>query len=115
MKRERSHRDYLIDMLDAMSKAMRFVEGMSFDQFSADDKTIFAVVRALEIVGEAAKKIPPEVRALRQDIPWREISGMRDKLTHDYFGVDVSVIWKTVGEDIPPLQEGVRSLLGEHS
>jgi uncharacterized protein with HEPN domain len=115
MKKERSHQDYLNDMLVAMSKARQFVEGMSFEQFSADDKTIFAVVRALEIVGEAAKKIPPEVRALRQDIPWREVSGMRDKLTHDYFGVDVLVIWRTVGEDVPLLQEGIRSLLHEHS
>jgi uncharacterized protein with HEPN domain len=115
MKRERSHQDYLNDMLEAMSKATQFVEGMSFDQFSTDDKTMFAVIRALEIVGEAAKKIPPEVRALRQDIPWREIAGMRDKLTHDYFGVNVSVIWKTVGEDIPLLREGIRSLLHEHS
>ncbi|HKH49259.1 MAG TPA: DUF86 domain-containing protein [Thermoanaerobaculia bacterium] len=115
MKKERSHQDYLTDMLDAMSKARQFVEGMSFEQFSTDDKTIFAVIRALEIVGEAAKKIPPEVRVLRQEIPWREIAGMRDKLTHDYFGVDVSVIWKTVGEDLPPLEEGIRSLLDEHS
>ncbi|HYU32034.1 MAG TPA: DUF86 domain-containing protein [Thermoanaerobaculia bacterium] len=115
MKSERSYQDYLADMLDAMSKAQRFVEGMSFDEFSSDDKTVFAVVRALEIVGEAAKKIPLEVRALRQDIPWREIAGMRDKLTHDYFGINLAVIWKAVGEDIPPLEEGIRSLLQGHS
>jgi uncharacterized protein with HEPN domain len=113
MKKERSYRDYLADMLDAMSKARQFVEGMSFDQFSADDKTVYAVVRALEIVGEAAKKIPPEIRALRPEIPWREIAGMRDKLTHDYFGIDMSVIWRTIGADLPPLEEGIRSLL-EH-
>jgi len=115
MKKERSHQDYLTDMLDAMSKARQFVAGMSFEQFSTDDKTVYAVIRALEIVGEATKKIPPEVRALRPNIPWREIAGMRDKLTHDYFGVNVSVIWKTVGEDLPSLEEGIRSLLDEHS
>lgn len=115
MKAGRSHQDYLNDMLDAMSKAEQFVEGMSFDEFSADDKTVFAVVRALEIVGEPAKKIPPEIRTLRQDIPWREIAGMRDKLTHDYFGVDVAVIWRTVSEDVPLLREGIRALLHHHA
>ena len=111
MREERSHLDYLADMLDAMSKARDFVEGMDFEQFSADDKTAFAVVRALEIVGEAAKKIPSEVRDLRPDLPWRDISGMRDKLSHDYFGVDLLVVWKTVREDFPSLETGIRSLL----
>jgi len=111
MKEGRSYRDYLADMLEAIGKAGQFVEGMSFDQFSKDDKTIYAVIRALEIVGEAGKRIPAEVKAQRVDIPWREIAGMRDKLTHDYFGVNLVVVWKTVTEDLASLERGIRSLI----
>jgi len=111
MKEGRSYRDYLADMLEAIGKARQFVEGMSFDQFSKDDKTIYAVIRALEIVGEAAKRIPAEVKAQRADIPWREIAGMRDKLTHDYFGVNLVVVWKTVTQDLASLEKGIRSLI----
>lgn len=111
MKEGRSYRDYLADMLEAMTKARQFVEGMSFDQFSGDDKTVYAVIRALEIIGEAAKRIPAEVKAQQGSIPWREIAGMRDKLTHDYFGVNLTVVWKTVTEDLPALESGVRALL----
>src|SRR6186997_2507958 len=111
MKEGRSYRDYLADMLEAIGKARQFVEGISFDQFSKDDKTIYAVIRALEIVGEAAKRIPAEVKAQRADIPWREIAGMRDKLTHDYFGVNLVVVWKTVTQDLASLEKGIRSLI----
>lgn len=111
MKGARSHSDYLADMLEAIAKARQFVEGMSFDQFSQDDKTIYAVIRALEIIGEAAKRIPDEVKAQRADIPWREIAGMRDKLTHDYFGVNLVVVWKTVTGDLSSLESGLRSLI----
>jgi uncharacterized protein with HEPN domain len=76
---------YLRDILDACNKAQQFVAGMSFEQFADDDKTTFAVIRALEIVGEAAKKVAPEVRANYPKVPWREMAGIRDKLIHDYF------------------------------
>ena len=100
MKSEREYVDYLYDILDAIEKAADFIEGMDFNHFSEDDKTVFAVVRALEIIGEAARKIPPSVRAQYLEIPWREITGMRDKLVHDYFGVDLAVVWKTVKEEL---------------
>ncbi len=93
--------DYIDDMLDAIYKIQTFLSDFDFENFSQDNKTQFAVIRALEIVGEASKKIPDHIKVLYPDVPWREIAGMRDKLIHDYFGVDIDVVWKTAIEDIP--------------
>lgn len=73
----------------------QFIDGMTFETFVRDDKTVFAVVRALEIVGEATKRIPASIRDQAPSIPWRAMAGMRDKLSHDYIGVNVAVVWKT--------------------
>jgi uncharacterized protein with HEPN domain len=96
--------DYIQDIAEAMDKAMKFVEGMSYEDFVKDDRTVFAVIRALEIIGEAVKNIPQEFRVEHPEIPWRDMAGMRDKLVHEYFGVKLEVIWKTIKEEIPPLK-----------
>ena len=111
MSREREYFDYIRDMLESSQKALEFVAGLDYAQFSADDKTSYAVVRALEIVGEAAKKIPLDVRESYVEIPWREIAGTRDKLIHEYFGVNLRVVWRTIQEDLPPLIEQLQTLL----
>jgi uncharacterized protein with HEPN domain len=100
---KRAYDDYLHDMLENAEKALDFVGGMELDQFFEDEKTSYAVVRALEIIGEAARKIPEEVRASIPELQWREISAMRNKLTHEYFGINMKVVWRTVREDLPPL------------
>ncbi len=92
--------DYLQDICDALNKCLIFVEGMEFDQFVKDEKTLFAVIRALEVAGEASKNIPDEFRDRYPEIPWKEMAGMRDILIHQYFGIDHLVIWKTIQEDI---------------
>ncbi|MGC8831783.1 MAG: DUF86 domain-containing protein [Thermoproteota archaeon] len=97
-------KDYVNDIVNAMDKAMKFVEGMSYEQFIKDDKTVFAVVRALEIIGEAVKKIPEETRMKYPDIPWKGMAGMRDKVIHEYFGVNLKYVWETVGKRIPGLK-----------
>ena len=99
MKRE--YEDYLHDMLENAEKALSFVQGMDYDGFCTDDKAVYAVIRALEIIGEAARKIPEDVRQANPEIQWREIAAMRNKLTHEYFGVNTKVVWRTVHEDLP--------------
>ena len=111
MTNELVYLDYVHDMLDSAEKAIEFVGEMQYEQFSADDKTVFAVIRAIEIIGEASKKIPIDIQRRYSDIPWREIAGTRDKLIHEYFGVNLSVVWRTVQEDLPPLMKQLRGIL----
>jgi uncharacterized protein with HEPN domain len=94
MKTDREYTDYLKDILDAIKKVEQFVEGMDFEKFSLDSKTIFAVIRALEIIGEASKKIPETAKRHNLNLPWREMAGIRDKLIHEYFGMDLRVVMK---------------------
>jgi uncharacterized protein with HEPN domain len=96
--------DYVEDIIGAMEDAMSFVKEMEYDDFVKDRKTVYAVVRALEIIGEAVKKVPLGVRNHYPKIPWKETAGMRNKLIHEYFGVDLKRVWKTVKEDIPNLK-----------
>jgi len=89
---KRDYTDYLQDMLDYITKAERWVANIDFEEFRWDEEKTLAVVRALEVVGEAARHIPLTLRAKYPDIPWEDIIGMRSKLAHDYFGVDLGVV-----------------------
>src|SRR3989337_79772 len=98
-------------MLEYAGAAERIVAGTSFASFSASEEKTLAVVRALEIVGEAARQIPVELREQYPDVPWSEVIGMRNKVIHHYFGVDMRVVWDTVRDDLPPLREAVARML----
>ncbi|MHC1575728.1 MAG: HepT-like ribonuclease domain-containing protein [Methanosarcinaceae archaeon] len=90
--------DYIEDILNSMLDLQGFICEYSYDQFADDRKTQYAVVRALEVIGEASKNVPLEIRDKHQAIPWREMATMRDRLIHSYFGVDLVIVWdRTTG------------------
>ena len=107
--------DYINDILESIINIKTFLKNIDFPAFQKDIKTQYAVIRALEIIGEASKKIPKEVKENYSWIPWCFMAGMRDKLIHDYFGVDTEVVWNTVIEDILKLEEEIKQLLSDFS
>jgi uncharacterized protein with HEPN domain len=95
---------YIDHILDSIRKINEFSDGLSLKDFKANELVQDAIIRNIEIIGEASKKISTDTKQTYYKIPWKEIAGMRDKLIHDYLGVDVTVVWKTIKEDIPTLE-----------
>jgi len=95
---------YVKDIIQNMVDAEEFIQGFSYETFISDKKTFNAVVRSIEVIGEAVKNISDSVRSRYPDIPWKEMAGMRDKLIHFYFGVDREAVWLTVNERIPTIR-----------
>ena len=107
-------RDYLLfvkDILDAMEAIEDFVGDMDFDDLKADDKTSSAVIRKFEVIGEAAKNIPSTITAEHPEIQWRSMAGMRDKLIHAYFGIDYTLIWATIKDEIPKIKPKLKKII----
>ena len=98
-------------MLAYAETAERIVADTTFEAFSGNEEKTLAVVRALEIIGEAARQIPEQLRQRYPAVPWSETIGMRNKVIHGYFGVDLRVVWDTVLEDLPALRESVVRML----
>lgn len=111
----REHRLFLEDMRKACDKVIRFTQTLTREQFVADEKTFDAVMRDLEIIGVAAKHIPPEVRAQHPDIDWRKIAGLRDVVIHEYFGIDIELIWDIITREVPELLPRLNHILSEAS
>jgi uncharacterized protein with HEPN domain len=107
----RDHTLYLKDILAAIESIESFIAGMNLDTFYTDDKTTSAVIRKLEIIGEAVKQIPEELRQKHSRVPWKEMAGMRDKLIHFYFGVDHQLVWKTITERLPQVKQEIEKAL----
>jgi len=105
---------YIDDILDPMEKAEAFTAGIDYVQFEDDVRTIYAVIRALEIIGEAVKRLPADFREQYPSMPWKDMAGMRDKIIHGYDEVDLRIVWKVVKEDIPMLKPRLQQILREH-
>ena len=101
--------DRLVHMIDAAEDALRFMTGRTRPDLDRDRMLCFAVVRAIEIIGEAASKITPETRAAYDDLPWPAIIGMRNRLVHAYFDIDNDILWVAVTQEVPALLERLRS------
>ncbi|MHA1636822.1 MAG: HepT-like ribonuclease domain-containing protein [Candidatus Thorarchaeota archaeon] len=95
---------YFVDILEYMNRAEEYIEGMTFKQFSTDRKTCDATIRCIEVIGEATKQIPDSICINNPSIPWRAMAGMRDKIIHSYFTVDLEAVWLVIKTEIPKLK-----------
>lgn len=102
---------YLCDILGNMEKAERFAGSMTFEEFVDKEMAIYAVVRCLEIIGEAVKNVPEDIRVMRPEVSWKDLAGLRDKCIHMYFGINHRRIWQVVKEDIPKYRLPIQSLI----
>ena len=108
---KRSTREFLLDIYQNIERAIDFVKDLNFDQFCQDQKTLYAVVRAIEIIGEAVKNIPDEIRAQYPKIPWSSVAKMRDRLAYQYFGINEKIVWDTVQNDLSELKPLIEEIL----
>ena len=111
MKRDNA---YLQHILDAISNIEKFIEGITKEEFTRNLEKQYAVLRGLEIIGEAAKNLSRELKRKYPHIPWKEIAGMRDKLIHQYFGVNLDLVWETVKTKLPELKNQISIILKEN-
>lgn len=103
----------ILDMIDRIERIGGYVEGLTEPQFRENTLVIDAVIRNLEVIGEAASRLPVEVLEAYPDIPWHEMRGMRNLLIHEYFGLSLPIVWRTVTHDLPPLLAVLRPMVSE--
>jgi len=108
---KRDYTLYINDMLECIERIEEFVGDMSYEEFVEDDKTSSAVVRKLEIMGEASKNIPIEIRQDYKEIPWSDVAKMRDKIIHFYFGADYEIVWKVIKERLPGIKPFIEQVV----
>ncbi|MHA2175606.1 MAG: HepT-like ribonuclease domain-containing protein [Candidatus Hodarchaeales archaeon] len=104
---------FLDDILKAISKINLYMNDLTYEQFQKDLKTVDAVIRNLEIIGEAVKNLPSDIITKNPEVNWRGATAMRDRLIHGYFGVDVSILWETVTTDLPELNRQIEKIWDE--
>lgn len=111
----RKDKAYLKHILDAIKDAKRFTEGVTKEEFLENKEKQYAVLRALEIIGEATKSLSKEIKREHPEIQWKDITGMRDKLIHEYFGVKLDLVWATVKQNLPELEKQLYEILRKTS
>lgn len=109
----RDYKVYLDDIIGASVKIRNYTSGLTLEGLKDDSKTLDAVIRNLEVIGEAAKKVPGEVRSMYPEIEWKKIAGLRDILIHEYFGIDANIIWDILKNKLPHLEKHVRKILSD--
>lgn len=109
----KDYRVYLEDMLEAITNINNYTASMTLETFCADRRTIDAVVRNLEIIGEATKRIPKDIKAKYYAVEWQKIVGLRNILIHQYFGIDLEIIWDIVRNKLPKFEEQIRNIYKE--
>ncbi len=107
----RDHRVYLDDIIEAINRIAIYTQGQTLSVFSKDLKTVDAVVRNLEIIGEAVKKIPQEIKDQNPNIEWKKIAGLRDILIHEYFGIDTDIIWDVIQNKLPSFKNRIEKII----
>ena len=108
---ERTDREFLSDILEAIRRIKVYTAGMTYQAFLEDTKTQDAVLRNLEIIGEATKNLSRELRKRHPQVPWKAMAGVRDRLIHDYFGVNLDIVWQIVSAELPEVASQVESIL----
>jgi uncharacterized protein with HEPN domain len=109
----RDYRVFLDDIMEAVGKIFEYTQGFTRDQFLTDRKTVEAVVWNLQIIGEASKNVPEEIRSVYPDLPWRDMTGLRNIIVHQYFEINLDVIWKVIQNDLPNLERQIHRILYE--
>ncbi len=110
-KEQRNYTMYLQDLLVAMTRIAEYLEGYDFDQFKKDYMTVDAVIRNFEIIGEAAKNLPDHIKEKNPDLPWDEMYLLRNKVSHEYFGIDYEIIWDVCINHLPENRKQIQSIL----
>ena len=109
----RDYRVYLDDILASARKTQEYASGLTPDELAADVKTLDAVLYNLQVIGEAAKNVPQDVREKYPDVEWQKMAGLRNILVHEYFGIDVEIIWDVVRNKVPQLRQQVEQILSQ--
>jgi uncharacterized protein with HEPN domain len=109
----REYKAYLKDIHDSIIKIEKYTKGMFFDKFASDELIQDGVIRNLEIIGEAVKNIPDDVKSEYPDIDWKKIAGLRDILVHAYFGIDIEIVWDVINNKVPHLKQRILEMFKE--
>ena len=115
MSSPRRDRDYLGDIVEASERVLAYAAGLDIDSFLSDTRTQDAILRNLQVIGEATKRVSPSLRAAHPRIPWIQMAGLRNRFVHDYFGVDLEVVWVIIADELPGLLRDIETIMRDQS